>query len=75
MLRSTQFTYEVGMEGAERERALRNGLRLTTEVTLDPGEYRLHVAAGTRGGRSGKVLHDLTVPDFGDQLLMMSGGR
>jgi len=75
MSRSTQFTYEVGMEGAERERVLRNGLRLTTEVTLDPGEYRLHVAAGTRGGRSGKVLHDLTVPDFGDQLLVMSGDR
>lgn len=72
-LRGTQFTYDVRMDEAESERLRKNGLRLTTEVTLEPGEYRLHVAAGTRGGRTGKVLYDLTVPDFGDQLLMMSG--
>lgn len=72
-LRSTQFTYDVRMDEAQSERLRRNGLRLTTEVTLEPGEYRLHVAAGTRGGRTGKVLSDLTVPDFGEQMLMMSG--
>jgi hypothetical protein len=72
-LRSTPFTYDVRMDEAGSERLRRNGVRLTTEVTLEPGAYRLHVAAGTRGGRTGKVLYDLTVPDFGDQLLMMSG--
>ena len=73
LLRSTQFTYDVRMEGEERERALRHGLRLTADVTLNPGDYRLHVAAAPRGGRVGKVLYDLTVPDFNERLLMMSG--
>ena len=72
-LRGTQFTYDINMNQAESDRLQRNGLRLTTEVTLEPGEYVLHVAAGARGGRAGKVLSELTVPDFGDQLLMMSG--
>lgn len=73
LVRSTQFTYDVSMEGEERERVRRHGLRLTAEVTLDPGDYRLHVAAATRGGGVGKVLYDLTVPDFNERLLMLSG--
>lgn len=71
--RSAQFTYDVRMEGEERERVLRHGLRLTAEVALNPGDYRLHVAAAIREGRVGKVLYDLTVPDFGERLLTMSG--
>ena len=71
--RSSQFTYDVSMVGEERERVLRHGLRLTAEVTLNPGDYRLHVAAATRGGRAGKVLFDVTVPDFSERLLAMSG--
>jgi VWFA-related protein len=72
-VRSTQFTYEVRMEGEERDRLLRNGLRLTSDVTLGPGDYRLSVAASTGAGRVGTVLYDLTVPDFNERLLMMSG--
>ena len=48
-------------------------MRLAAEVTLNPGDYRLHVAAASRGGPVGKVLYDLTVPDFNERLLMMSG--
>ena len=72
-LRGTGYTYDVTVRGDRREQLERNGLRIMSEITLDPGKYQLHVAAGARGGRIGKVIYDLTVPDFTRGLLAMSG--
>ena len=73
ILADTGLSYDVNVAGAAREQLLRNGIRLTAEVRLDPGEYRLHVAAGSRTGRTGKVIYDIVVPDFTRDLLMLSG--
>jgi hypothetical protein len=72
-LRGTAYTYDVSVRGDRRQQLERNGLRILSEIQLDPGQYQLHVAAGARGGRIGKVLYDLTVPDFTRGLLAMSG--
>jgi len=72
-LRGTAYTYDVSVQGDRRRQLERNGLRILSEIQLDPGQYQLHVAAGARGGRIGKVLYDLTVPDFTRGLLAMSG--
>ena len=73
VFRASQFTFPVALTGEAREDALRNGLRLTGDVTLDPGDYRLHIAVSTDIGRTGKVIYDLTVPDFDAEVLMLSG--
>jgi hypothetical protein len=72
-LRGTEYSYPVEVRGEARDQVSRNGLRVTSELRLNPGEYTLHVAAGTRGGRFGKVLHQISVPDFSAALLTMSG--
>lgn len=72
-LRGTAYTYDVAVRGVTRQQLERNGLRILSEIQLEPGQYQLHVAAGARGGRIGKVLYDLTVPDFTKGLLAMSG--
>jgi len=72
-IRGTGFNYPVHLVGDARQEFDGKGLRLTAEVTLEPGEYRLGIAAGTRGGRMGKTFYDLTIPDFSQPLLAMSG--
>jgi VWFA-related protein len=72
-LRGDGFTYDIAVRSEARDQLLRNGMRLTADVALEPGDYRLHVAAGWRGGRTGKVFYDLTVPDFTRPLLALGG--
>jgi VWFA-related protein len=72
-LRGTEYSYDVTAQGETRERLERSGLRVTSELRLSPGQHRLHVAAGARGGRIGKVLYDITVPDFTRGALLLSG--
>ena len=72
-IRGTGFEYPVHLVGEARQEFESTGLRLTAEVTLEPGEYRLGIAAGSRGGRIGKTFYDLTIPDFSQPLLAMSG--
>jgi VWFA-related protein len=72
-IRGTGFTYDVHVRGQALEQFDARGLRMTAEIPLEPGEYRLGVAAGGRGGRIGKAFYDLTVPDFSQSLLAMSG--
>jgi VWFA-related protein len=73
-IRGTGFAYPVHLIGdAARQEFDSKGLRLTAEITLEPGEYRLGIAAGSRGGRFGKTFYDLTVPDYSQPLLALSG--
>ena len=55
-------------------RVLRSGLRVLTQIELQPGRYQLRVAAGSAtSGQAGGVLYDLDVPDFTSRDLTMSG--
>jgi hypothetical protein len=72
-IRGTGFDYSVHLRGEARKQFDTNGLRLAAEVTLEPGEYRLGIAAGSRGGRTGKTFYNLTIPDFSQPRLAMSG--
>jgi VWFA-related protein len=71
-IRGTGFTYDVRVRGQALQQFEKNGLRVAAEIALEPGDYRLGVAAGAHGGRTGKVFYDLTVPDFNKPLLAMS---
>ena len=71
-IRGTGFTYDVHVRGEALQQFEKNGLRVAAEIALEPGDYRLGVAAGAHGGRTGKVFYDLTVPDFNKPLLAMS---
>jgi VWFA-related protein len=72
-IHSDGFTYDLHLRGQAREQFDAHGLRVTVEMPFEPGAYRLGVAAGGRGGRIGKTFYDLTVPDFAQPLLAMSG--
>ena len=52
--------------------AKREGVRVITGMTLDPGRYQLRVAVGTRGGRLGSVIRDLAIPNYTESPLTMS---
>jgi hypothetical protein len=55
------------------ERVLKAGFRVQSRLELPPGAYQLRVAAREGGGRTGSVHYDLTIPDFSDDALSMSG--
>jgi len=48
-------------------------VRLAPRLTLPPGRYQLRVAAKEKGGLTGSVFYDLTVPDFTKEKFNMSG--
>lgn len=52
----------------------REGLRLSSRMSLPPGRYQLRVAAReVLSGRGGAVLYDLAIPRFTEQPLAISG--
>ena len=67
------FTSKLSLKPDTYARAVRQGLRVLTGTRLAPGRYQLRVAASNRSTRSGSVVYDLTVPDFGKDALTMSG--
>jgi len=52
--------------------AQREGVRVITGMTLDPGRYQLRVAVGTRNGRVGSVIRDIAIPNYMESPLAMS---
>lgn len=72
-IRGTGFTYDVRIRGQALDEFDAHGLRMTAEIPLEPGDYRLGVVAGGRGGRVGKTFYDFVVPDFTQPLLALSG--
>jgi hypothetical protein len=67
------FTSKLSLKPDTYARALQRGIRVLTGTRLAPGRYQLRVAASNRATRSGSVVYDLTVPDFGKEPLTMSG--
>jgi VWFA-related protein len=64
---------ELSLRPQTWERTKRAGVRVVAQMTLPPGRYQLHVAAGAGTGRAGGVLYDLDVPDFTRERFVMSG--
>ena len=64
------MNFEAGM----RTRAEQSGVRVLKGMDLPPGRYRLHVAAHDAvSNRSGSLIHDLEVPEFGKTNFAVSG--
>jgi len=49
------------------------GIRMVTEMALEPGRYQLRIAGGPQAGRAGSVTYDLDIPDYTKESFMMSG--
>jgi hypothetical protein len=50
----------------------RTGVRVLSVMLLNPGRYQLRTAVVTRSGRTGSVIRDLEIPDYGAAPLAMS---
>ena len=71
-LRTDRLT--MNFEAAMRTRAEQSGVRVLKGMDLPPGRYRLHVAAHDPvRNRSGSLIHDLEVPEFGKTNFAVSG--
>ena len=71
-LRTDRLTMK--FEAAMRTRAEQSGVRVLELMDLPPGRYRLHVAAHNPvSNRSGSLIHDLEVPEFGKTNFAVSG--
>jgi VWFA-related protein len=54
------------------EEVTRDGMRVASQLALPAGRYQIRVAVAS-GSRTGSVVYDLDVPDFGRNGLHMSG--
>ena len=71
-LRTDRLT--MNFKAAMRTRAEQSGVRVLKRMDLPPGRYRLHVAAHDPvSNRSGSLIHDLEVPEFGKTNFAVSG--
>ena len=71
-LRTDRLT--MNFEAAMRTRAEQSGVRVLERMDLPPGRYRLHVAAHDPvSNRSGSLIHDLEVTEFGKTNFAVSG--
>ncbi len=69
---SGQKTMDLAIRPESRKAVTANGLRLVTEVALEPGHYQLRLAAhDPAANRSGSVFWDIDVPDFAKEALTM----
>ena len=55
------------------DRLRQKGLRVLSEMRLPRGRFQIRAAVGDRAGKSGSVVYDVEVPDFGRAPLTMSG--
>jgi VWFA-related protein len=70
----THFSLTMPVQEAGRQQIVATGVRITSRLDLPPGTYQLRIgAADTASQRVGSVHYDLTVPDFTDAPLTMSG--
>jgi len=70
----THFSLTMPLQEASRPQMEAAGVRITARLDLDPGNYQLRIgAADAASQRVGSIHYDLTVPDFTDAPLAMSG--
>jgi VWFA-related protein len=58
--------------GQHAQLTARGGLRVVSQLSLPSGRYQLRVGAG-QSTRSGSVVYDLEIPEFGRGPLVLSG--
>ena len=70
---SGQKTMDLAIRPESRKAVAANGLRLVTELSLEPGHYQLRLAANDpTANKSGSVFWDLDVPDFSKDSIAVS---
>lgn len=70
---SGQKTMDLALRPESRKAVAANGLRLVTELALEPGHYQLRLAAHDPvADKSGSVFWDLDVPDFSKEPIAVS---
>jgi VWFA-related protein len=73
-LGGTQTILNLTLRPETRERVKTFGVRVNPRISLPPGRYHLRVGAREEvAGMTGTVFHDLEVPDFRKEKLMMGG--
>jgi VWFA-related protein len=72
VLASGHKIMDLAIRPESRKAVTANGMRLVTEIALEPGHYQLRLAAhDPAANRSGSVFWDLDVPDFAKEALTM----
>jgi len=67
-------TFNLNLEPATHERVARSGVRLLSQLDLEPGRYQIRVAAQEATEQAiGSVPFDLVVPDYSDMDFALSG--
>ena len=67
-------TFNLNLEPATHDQVARTGVRLLSQLELEPGRYQLRVAVQEATGKAiGTVPYDLVVPDYSDLPFAMSG--
>jgi VWFA-related protein len=73
-LGGTQTILNLTLRPETRERVTTFGLRVNPRISLPPGRYHLRIGAREElAGMTGTVFHDIEVPDFRKDKLMLGG--
>ena len=71
--RATRTELNLALRPESFKRVKSGGLRANPRLTLQPGRYQIRVGARDSNGKVGTVFHDVVVPDFRKEPLMLSG--
>jgi hypothetical protein len=73
-LGGTQTILNLTLRPETRERVKTFGLRVNPRISLPPGRYHMRIGAREElAGMTGTVFHDIEVPDFRKDKLMLGG--
>jgi VWFA-related protein len=71
--RTTRSEMNLTLRPESFKRVQGGGLRLNPRMTLEPGRYQIRVGIRDSNARVGTVFHELVVPDFRRDPVMLSG--
>ena len=71
--RATRTELNLALRPESFKRVKNGGLRANPRLTLEPGRYQIRVGARDSNGKVGTVFHDVVVPDFRKEPVMLSG--
>ncbi len=71
--RATRTELNLTLRPESYKRVKNGGLRANPRLTLEPGRYQIRVGARDSNGKVGTVFHDVVVPDFRKEPVMLSG--
>ncbi len=71
--RATRTELNLALRPESFKRVKNGGLRANPRLALEPGRYQIRVGARDSNGKVGTVFHDVVVPDFRKEPVMLSG--